>query len=280
MESRSFSAPAPGGTLVGQQVGDGPPVLLLHGGPSLSYDYLDDLAAEFVPGYHVAWYQQRSLVPSTLDGPFTVEQHVADIASVLDELGWERAWLIGHSWGGHLAIAATVTLGKRLLGAIAVDPLGAAGDGGAAEFEANMSARTPAESRERARQLDERAMAGEGTVEDALEGLRLVWPAYFADPSNALPMPPMSMSLEGYAETWASLELGLPTLTDTLPTVSVPVSFVHGELSPIPITASTDTASLIPGASVEVVAGAGHFVWFERPGEVRRALDRLAAAPA
>jgi pimeloyl-ACP methyl ester carboxylesterase len=278
MDANRFSAPAPGGALVGRQVGDGPPVLLLHGGPSLSYDYLDDLVAEFIPGYHVAWYQQRSLAPSTQNGPFTVEQHVADIGSVLDELGWERAWVVGHSWGGHLVIAAAVTLGERLLGAIAVDPLGSAGDGGAAEFVANMSARTPAESRERADQLDSRAMAGEGTAEDALEGLRLVWPAYFADPSSAPPMPPMSMSLEGYAETWASLESGLPTLTDALPTVFVPVSFVHGELSPIPITASTDTALLIPGASVEVVAGAGHFVWIERPGEVRRALDRLAAA--
>ena len=40
---------------------------------------------------------------------------------------------------------------------------------------------------------------------------------------------------------------------------------------------SAATAALIPGALLEVVAGAGHFPWIEKPGCVRAALDRLVA---
>jgi hypothetical protein len=32
---------------------------------------------------------------------------------------------------------------------------------------------------------------------------------------------------------------------------------------------------VIPGAWIEVVEGAGHFIWVERPGAVRAALRRL-----
>ena len=277
MQTRTFAAPVPGGSLVGQAAGDGPPVLLLHGGPSLSVGYLDPLVDELTSGYEVAWYQQRSLEPSTTTGPFTVEQHVADICDVLDSLGWERAWLVGHSWGGHLLVAAAVARAERLYGGVVVDPLGAVGDGGAAEFDANMFARTPAASRERAHELDKRATAGEGTLEEAMEALSLVWSAYFADPATAPPMPAVSMSLQGFADTWASAEAGLPSLTHALPDVCVPLVFVHGELSPIPVSASRDTAALIPGATVDVVPGAGHFIWHERPGAVRAALDRLTA---
>ena len=42
-----------------------------------------------------------------------------------------------------------------------------------------------ASDRERAKELDDRAMAGEGSAEDALESLRLIWPSYFADPDGA-----------------------------------------------------------------------------------------------
>jgi pimeloyl-ACP methyl ester carboxylesterase len=43
----------------------------------------------------------------------------------------------------------------------------------------------------------------------------------------------------------------------------------------MPLTASTDAAERIPGAWVEVVDGAGHFIWVEAPGAVRAALRHL-----
>ncbi len=42
-------------------------------------------------------------------------------------------------------------------------------------------------------------MGGEGTPEDNLESLRLVWPAYFADPEAAPPTPPFRTCVAAYS---------------------------------------------------------------------------------
>ena len=276
MPRRDFEAPARNGVLRGWVDGDGPAVLLLHGGPGMSFTYMDEVAEELVDGYQVATYQQRGLAPSSLDGPFDVATHVEDIAAVLDALGWKRATLVGNSWGGHLALHAAVALGDRLDGVLCIDPLGGVGDGGEKEFEAAMFARTPEDVRQKAQALDEKAMAGEGTPEDALESLRLVWPAYYADATAAHEMPDtMRLSVETYAQTFQSLHAELPHLSEALPSVTTPVGFLAGAGSPMPVTASTDTAAVIPGAWAEVIDGAGHFIWLERPGVVRAGVDRL-----
>ena len=169
----TFGVAVPGGELRGWTAGSGPNVLLLHGGPGLDYAYLDGLGAELEPEFHVAAYQQRGLEPSTVEGPFTIAQAIDDTVAVLDCLGWPQAFVVGHSWGGHLALRLVAARPQRLLGALAVEPLGVVGDGGMAAFAAEMQARTAKEARDRAQELDERAMAGQGTLEDAVEGLRL-----------------------------------------------------------------------------------------------------------
>lgn len=277
MERTPFSTADGAPRLAGWRAGAGPPALLLHGGPGLSYDYLDDLAGELAGDFEVASFQQRGLAPSGEEGPFTVDAHVGDVARVLDALGWERAFVIGHSWGGHLALHVAAALPERLLGALVVDPLGAVGDGGQQAFDEEIFARTPEDARARARELDEAMMRGEGTVGDAIENMALVWPAYFGDPPSAPAMPPVRMSLECLGGTFASLREELPRLEAALPTIDVPVGFVHGERSPMPATASTDAAARIPGAWVEIAPRAGHFVWHEAPGAVRRGALRLAA---
>ena len=261
--------------LSGWVQGAGAPLLLLHGGPGLSADYLDGLAQELEGAGAVAGYQQRGLSPSRLDGPFTVADHCADACRVLDALGWDSAVVVGHSWGGHLALHLAVAAPERVSAVLAVDPLGGVGDGGAREFEAEMLRRTPQDVRQRAQDLDERAMRGDGSEADALESLRLVWPAYFPSWDAAPAMPLIRLSVPGYAETLASAQAELPRLESALPGIAVPVGFVVGAASPMPATASTDTAGRIPGAWVEVVPATGHFPWLDAPGCVRAALRRV-----
>ena len=274
MTRRTFEARADGVHLVGWVEGSGQRVLLLHGGPGLSFDYLDGLRAELGDGHEVAAFQQRGLAPSQDDGPFSVADHVAEVRRVLDALGWDTAVLVGHSWGGHLALHAAAALPERCTAVLAVDPLGATADGGAAAFEAEMLRRTPDDVRQRAAELDERAMRGEGTEEDAIESMRLVWPAYFPTWDAAPPMPPMRISVPCYAGTLSSLVEQLPSLEAQLSSLGM-VGFVCGQQSPMPTTAATETAERIPGAWVDVVPSAGHLPWLDRPGCVRSALGRL-----
>jgi pimeloyl-ACP methyl ester carboxylesterase len=251
-------------------------VLLLHGGPGLSYEYLEELGAELGSGYQVAAYQQRGLEPSTLEGPFTVAQAITDALAVLDALEWSRALIVGHSWGGQLGLRLAAAHPGRLLGVLAVDPLGIVGDGGMAAFEAEMIARTPKEGRERARELDERAMAGEGTAEEALESLRIVWAAYFADPENAPAMGPFRMSVEAYSGIIAQVTAGTDAVAAALATTEVPYGVIAGAGSPMPWgQAARASAELSHSAFLIVVPAAGHFPWLEAPGCVRAALQRL-----
>jgi pimeloyl-ACP methyl ester carboxylesterase len=181
-----FRAQVPQGGITGRVAGDGPPVLVLPGVPGLS-DYTESLAGELGDAFRVIRYQQRGLAPSTASGPFDVGQHVADAIAVLDTAGAGRAYVVGHSWGGHLAMHLAVRHPGRVLGLVVAGPLGAVPDGGASEMGEKLAERIPPELAARARELDERAMAGESTAEDALESLAIVWPGYFSSPQAAPP---------------------------------------------------------------------------------------------
>jgi pimeloyl-ACP methyl ester carboxylesterase len=272
-----FAIPVAGGSLVGWESGEGVPMLVLHGGP-LS-DYTEPLVEVLPAGLRTIRYQQRGLPPSTEAGPFDVQTHVADAIAVLDGRGHQRVWLLGHSWGGHLAFHIAVARPDRVLGVIGVDALGAVPDGGWGALDANLFARlaraSPADA-QRAKQLDERAMAGAATVEEASESLRLVWPYYFATPQLAPPMPALKLSPALVAGVVASVHQHFEqgTLERGLPSLDRPLVLIHGESDPLPAEASRLTAALVPGATFELVRDAGHFPWLEQPEQLQAAVAR------
>lgn len=267
---RPFFAAVEGGEIGGQLSGAGPPTLLLHGGPGLS-DYVADLAAELAEAFTVARYQQRGLAPSVTVGARNLEGHVADAVGVLDGLGWDRAWVIGHSWGGHLAMHVAVSHPDRVAGIVVLDALGALRDGGAAAMGDRLRRDLPDSARVRLAELDAREERGETNPEEQIEGLGLLWPYYFAEPSTAPPMRPLRFDLDGYAAAWASVEehWEAGTLERGLPNLEMPALFVHGEFDPIPADESRRSAALMPTARLEILSGLGHFPWIESPGIVR-----------
>jgi proline iminopeptidase len=139
-----------GGALVGSlTAGAGPGVLLLHGGPGLADTYLDGLMPE-LDGLLLARFQQRGLAPSTARAPYDVATQVGDVLAVLDHLGWSDPLVLGHSWGGHLLLHLLAAHPGRVGSALVVDPLGAVGDGGNAEFEEELMSRVPESVRAKA----------------------------------------------------------------------------------------------------------------------------------
>ncbi len=273
---RELRAEVPQGSIVGWQAGSGPWVLVLHGGPGLS-DYTQSLAAELQDGFSVLRYQQRGLAPSVTSGPFDIERHVADAVAVLDAAGAERAYAVGHSWGGHLAMHLAVAHPDRLLGLVVVDPLGAIPDGGAADMAQNLASRMSPAQLARAAELQEKEAAGKATEEDALQALANVWPGYFAKPEQAPPMPPMGLSTDCHAGTFSSIQRHFErkTLEHGLPSLRMPAVLVLGAGSPIPNGYGISTAALIPGGRHRVEPDCGHLPWLERPGSVRAALDSI-----
>jgi proline iminopeptidase len=276
MAEERITVSTPAGEIAAWRGGSGAETaVLLHGGPGMS-DYLETLTPLLGDRFHTIRYQQRGVAPTTIGPPYTVEAHVEDAITVIDHQAGGRAWIVGHSWGGHLALHMLVACPDRLAGAVIVDPLGAHMDV-MEPFGDRLQAGLTDAQRERSAELDAREDAGEATSEDSREALAMVWPNYFADPATAFPMPPLEFGAAGYAGTTASVaeHAERATLVDGLPHVpaSIPVVFIHGEASPMPMRASTATAALIPHARVVAIADAGHFPWLEQPGAFMSALD-------
>jgi pimeloyl-ACP methyl ester carboxylesterase len=85
--------------------GSGEPVLLVHGG--LLTDENTPLLREpaLTDKYMVVNYHRRGFAGSTHpDGKATIETQVADAAALLEQLGVDRAHVMGHSLGGTISI--------------------------------------------------------------------------------------------------------------------------------------------------------------------------------
>lgn len=241
-------------------------LVLLHGGPGLS-DYLeglgDLLADELGETWSIVRYQQRGLSPSTPQGPFTVEQEVQDLLMVCEDLEGDVVWILGHSWGGHLAMHAIVTVADRFRGVVIVDPLGAVPDGGqAAMFNHFASRLSPAEASEWTR-LEELSATDGPSPERRMAQLSILWPYYFSEPATAPPMPPMKRGPGDHSESIAD-HFDQQTLVKRLPSASTPALFIAGTKSPIPHEESVRSAALMPRAEL-VLLPTGHFLWVEDP---------------
>ena len=212
-----------GGTrLAGTLRGDGSPLLLLHGGPGLSVDYLEPLADELADQYAVAAYQQRGQTPSGSDGPFEISDHVDDVRRVLDALAGSARWS-SATHGAAISRCTSHWRSPHRIGAVlAIDPLGGVGDGGSAEFEKEINDRTPPEVR------DAHGARRAGDAGRRHRGRRAGEPG--ARVAGVLrrsgvrsPMPPIRMSIECYAGTLPSVFRELPRLEQGLPSIDLPV---------------------------------------------------------
>jgi pimeloyl-ACP methyl ester carboxylesterase len=276
VRSEPFELPVEGGALHGHRAGSGAPALLLHGGAAVP-DYLDECASSLDGLFETFRYTQRGTPPSLASPPYTIEAHVADAIGVLDRFGLERAWAIGHSWGGHLALHLAVSRPERLLGVLCIDPLGA--DGSVfVEYTANLARHMSDDEIERIAAIEERRRRGEVTEAELVERFAIVWPHFFSEQRPLIP-PPAHVGPQASIEVNASLSahFAAGTLARGLPTVRLPALFVHGELDAMPAHATEATAALIPGARVGIVAGAGHYPWLEQPERFRLAVEHLLA---
>jgi L-proline amide hydrolase len=87
------------------------PVVLLHGGPGATHDYLESLEALAGTGRRVVLYDQLGCGRSDRadESLWTVETYVDEVGAVRDALGLETIHLFGNSWGGMLAMEYALT---------------------------------------------------------------------------------------------------------------------------------------------------------------------------
>src|SRR5260221_4209911 len=111
---------------VGGGEGEHTPLLILHGGPGVPHDYLENLEALASDTQRVIFYDQlgcgRSDQPADTS-LWRVERFVEELATVRRELGLDSVHILGQSWGGMLAIEYALTQPQGLASLILASTL-------------------------------------------------------------------------------------------------------------------------------------------------------------
>jgi proline iminopeptidase len=99
--------PIPGAQLYFREIGDGLPLVILHGGPDFNHNYLlpemDRLSSDF----RLIYYDQRGRGKSSagvVAEDVAIDSEVDDLDRLTEHFGLSAITLLGHSWGGLLAM--------------------------------------------------------------------------------------------------------------------------------------------------------------------------------
>ena len=101
--------------------GDGAPVLALHGLASSAHWY--DLVAPLLRDrYRIIAPDQRGHGQTTqASGGYDWQSVASDAVGLLDALGIERAAVLGHSWGGNVAVNVAARYPERVSALVMID---------------------------------------------------------------------------------------------------------------------------------------------------------------
>ena len=107
----------PDGKVWYQSIGEGEPLLLLHGGPGATSTYLEALMPLYDRSYQVVRYDQLGSGQSEMpDDPslWTVDHFCREVEIVRQALGFEKMHLLGQSWGSFLSLEYALTYPEHL----------------------------------------------------------------------------------------------------------------------------------------------------------------------
>jgi pimeloyl-ACP methyl ester carboxylesterase len=234
------------------EVGEGEPLLLIMGFGMPGEAWLGSLP--FLHGFRAIYFDNRGTGLSDKPaGPYTIARMADDAAALLDHLGIERAHVYGVSMGGMIAQEVALRHPEKVRSLV----LGCTMCGGTQaklpepevietlmEVVSNIGKPDPASWVERQLPLLFPAewVAANPGIRDMLAMMVPLLP----------PTPPETAphALAGIAE-WSTY--------DRLPQIRIPTLVLHGDRDVlVPFENAAVLVERIPGAELEVIAGAGH----------------------
>ena len=252
------SLQVPGSELHYEAVGDGIPVVFVHG-HALDLRMWDDQVQPLTDLATVVRYDARGFGRSTRDAE-TPYSHADDLWRLADHLGIESAVLVGLSMGGRTVVEATLASTERVRALVLFDALleGVQWD---PESKRGMDA------------------VGEGLRAGGLDAAKaaLLRHGFFVparrNPDIARRLTEMIGDYSGIAWTSPDPHLPHPPSIELLGTITAPTTVVVGELDvPCFQDMSQVLADRIPGARRVAVPDAGHMVNMEAPETVNELL--------
>lgn len=242
---------------VAGKLASGRAVLALNGGPGVSSRYMTDL--EVLAGDDLAFvtFDQRgvgrSTAPTLEVSNFIFEKYLDDIEAIRQTFGIKSFHILGHSWGGMLALKYAVVHPDK------VDSLILIGNGPLkdSEFKAFLV-------KMRTRVIE---LIRQGIIDGKLERHSDIYPAYLSDPRYK---PPFDLipDLNEPVQNLTFQAIAGYDLTNDLPRIHKRVLILWGADDPVGLDVAESTKTALSGAQVElvVIKDCGHF-WQEKPQE-------------
>lgn len=272
---QEFEVPAGDVTLFTRAAGNiesGKVLVASNGGPGLTSNYMRNLEALAGPDLAVVTYDQRgngrSTSPDLIPANFELADYAADIEAIRDTLSIEQIYLLGHSFGGVVAMNYTLRYPDRVRSLILLGS-------GPPSWRVIQDAFTSFGRRVAAMQAD-------GHLPQQLnDSLEEILPAYFSDPAFSLATDDPGGAPEQNETvnelSWQALD-GYDFTAD-LAALRLPVLILYGADDPFGLPMAEASRDALSSAEVTFILldQCGHF-WHECPeaafGEIRPFLDR------
>ena len=250
------------------------PLLCINGGLLFSHENLWPALAPLVAKRQLIFYDQRGRGESQIPpGPRAarIEHDAGDVPALRRALGLSRWDVLGHSWGGGVAMLAVEQDQEAVRRLVLVDAVGVT-SGWMADLVPSALPRLDAPERAVLERLDAAAlMQPDPDVHSAYA--RAIYPAWFADRDLATMFsPPRSTSVTGAAIS-AKLRAAGYDWRPLLRGLRVPTVVIHGEADLLPASVAEETAGTIEGARLLLIPGAGHMPFWEAPEHFFSAVD-------
>jgi pimeloyl-ACP methyl ester carboxylesterase len=247
-----------------ERVGEGPPLVFVHGGAEdgrVWQPQLAGLADEFTV---IAWDEPGAGRSSDVPADFALADYSNCLAAVIDDLALGPAHVAGFSWGGTL-VQELYRNHPRLVATLILVDTYAGWKGSLPEEEVC------------ARVAGVRQMLAAPTTE-----FDPTLPGLFAGDPPAQFVPLLEKMAAGVRPESLKREISLMAETDQrdlLPRIAVPTLLIWGELdvrSPLSVARQFEQA--IPDATLVVISGAGHVTNLERPEQFNAAVREFCRA--
>lgn len=259
-------------------VGDGPDVIVLHGGPGAHHDYLLPQFDALALGRRLRYYDQRGggRSPVARDVSVGWREHVEDLAALIDRWALAPTTILGYSWGGLLALLHAATYPEQVGRLALISPAPPTTEH-RNEFQRRFAEKMAHPDVVHARkELQESGLKSHDVDAYRKQAFELSVAGYFRDPARASDLTPFRVTGRTQRAVWDSVVASdLGTELDELGELCVPALVIHGRHDPIPLETAEHVADLLCAAELEILNDVGHVPHIEDFDAFVRILDEF-----
>jgi proline iminopeptidase len=256
------------------------PLLLVNGGLLYDHALLWPALSPLATRRQVILYDQRGRGASQAPADPLVarlEDDADDVGALRRALGVRRWDLLGHSWGGLIALIGASRDAVGTMRVVTVDAVGPTSDWMMALY-ANTLARAGADDRATIERAYPRLVDPDPDLHAAHS--RAAYSSWFADPAfGSYFTPPSSASVTG-ATIAALLRREGYDFREELRALSATVLVLHGERDALPAAVAIELSELLPHARHVLLPDAGHMPFWEAPERFFTVVDDFLATPS